>query len=222
MKSVIFALFIVIFSNSRGVFKDASSRSISNWLKWKLFPKSKISDGSLRADFYLNILYVVGVLFVSWTRVMNVSRFSFLIVQRFGPCARKPKSYSDSFVFETWTYRERFPLFVIKRYCVPTRTFLGVSYRSWTFHDRSWTFHDRLWTFLTVSWAFSSVFWPFRNCQKRSCKRSGTVNAERSETPRNVRVGTQKLLFLKINKIWDRIRDERRILITASTQRFII
>ena len=32
----------------------------------------------------------------------------------------------------------------------------------------------------------------FRNGQKRSCKRSGNVNAERSGTPRNVRVWTQQ------------------------------
>jgi hypothetical protein len=47
------------------------------------------------------------------------------------------------FVFETWAwpYRDRFRLFVPKRYCVPTRSFLGVPDRSpfLTVH-RSWQF----------------------------------------------------------------------------------
>jgi hypothetical protein len=69
--------------------------------------------------------------------------------------------YSDSFVFETWTwtYRERFRLFVQKRYSVTTRKFLGVPDRSpfMTVH-RSWPFtvHDRS-PFMTVhrSWPFT-------------------------------------------------------------------
>ena len=87
-----------------------------------------------------------------------------------------------------WTYRERFPLFVPKRYCVTTRTFLDVLdrstsltvHRSWplpwpflTVPDRSWPFltvPDRSWPFLTVldrSWAFLTVSERFRPFYER-------------------------------------------------------
>jgi len=77
--------------------------------------------------------------------------------------------------------RERFPLFVPKRYCVTTRTFLDVLdrstsltvHRSWplpwpflTVPDRSWPFLtvlDRSWAFLTVSERFRPFYERFRS-----------------------------------------------------------
>ena len=65
--------------------------------------------------------------------------------------------------------RERFPLFVPKRCCVPTRTFLGVPDRSAStvldrlherLHDRSMTVPERS---TTVSDRFMSVFELFMN-----------------------------------------------------------
>ena len=67
-------------------------------------------------------------------------------------------------------------------------------HRSWASNipHRFWTFHDRFWAFLVIkslkrSKTAKNDHGTFRNGQKRSCKRSckrpGTVNAERSETP---------------------------------------
>ena len=132
-------------------------------------------------------------------------------------------TYSVSFVFDAWAwpyrdrtvnvpwpYRDRFRLFVPMRYCVPTRSFLGVPdrspsltvHRSWPFtvSDRSpfLSVHDRFWAFMTVPdrfWPFPSVFDRFMSVFDRfmignahktienARERSGTVNAhERSGT----------------------------------------
>jgi hypothetical protein len=79
----------------------------------------------------------------------------------------------DHTVTVPWTYRDRFRLFVSKRYCVPTRSFLGVPdrspfltvHRSWPFltvPDRSWPFTDldRFWAFL-VEYSQKKIFLTF-------------------------------------------------------------
>ena len=89
---------------------------------------------------------------------------------------------------------------LLRRYCVPARTFLGVSDRSAftvpdSLHEH---LHDRFWPFLNDPWGFSAVLWEFstvwdlittRKAQKRSWngeKRRGTLDAqERSRMVRN-------------------------------------
>jgi hypothetical protein len=87
--------------------------------------------------------------------------FKFIIISRkcitniLNFSLKKVTNYSGSFVFETWTWtcRERFRLFVPKRYWVTTRKFLGVPNRSplpWPFLTVTMTVPDRSWSFLNV------------------------------------------------------------------------
>ena len=85
--------------------------------------------------------------------------------------------------FRFWSVkRERFLLFVPMRYCVPTRTFLGVLDRSTLQPDQTWTLHDHSWTFRAIL----DRLWPFKYQTKlRNCH--GTVMntvryGERQET----------------------------------------
>jgi hypothetical protein len=74
--------------------------------------------------------------------------------------------------------RERFTLFVSKRYRVPTRTFQGVPDR---FHERFRPFHERFWTF--VKFLRSEKL---RNGHETVMKHSEMArNIERSGTFRN-------------------------------------
>jgi len=85
-----------------------------------------------------------------------------------------------------WSYRERLPLFVPRRYYVPARTFLYVP-------DRLGIFHERFCVFKTPFMA--------RKTQKRSWngqKQRGTLNAqEQLGTIRNVCKTTFTFTFQK-------------------------
>ena len=120
------------------------------WEKLDIYPLTYISIQKVRHQFiklkqfvlsiYLNKTYTVFLSFLKRERERTVN--------------------------VPWTYRERFPLFVPKRYCVTTRTFLDVLDRSTSLTvQRPWPFTvpDRSWPFLSVCDRFRPFYERFRS-----------------------------------------------------------
>ena len=104
--------------------------------------------------------------------------------------------------------RERFPLFVPKRYCVLSRSFLGVQ-RSWSF---SWTFYGRFWAFEDdiktprydqERWTAGKVHVVHETFAKTS-SRCAHVHVSKSIDQQSVSIGVQ---IHQKEIIWGKIQD---------------
>ena len=72
--------------------------------------------------------------------------------------------------------RERFRLFVLRRYCIPARSFLGVPNRYERLHERFWPFEAFLWP-VKLRNGHETERWTLRSVKK--CSRISENNQER-------------------------------------------